>query len=286
MVTQKRVAACLIGSALMVGILNFNYESVSFISFALATGLPQLEERDVSSRPRNACLFYLPQPLRFPFPQAIDGTSLRGQLSPSSSDTQQRLAIGAPSLKIPPSLDIGLQRRFSLNLGGGICRWEAPEYTVPTNLNFYKTLIAGFPSCDKRMTFTQMEALTGWPARDEWDFVFYGSANHPFIKSNYPHHEGYWSWGDRADQVIMVVRNMRRTMVEYHDILWDIASAKVSNLNINDVLYRYRPPIDSFFEWRDLRVMDEIQWYGWFIDYWMEGGESYRFFNMILSRVA
>ena len=72
-------------------------------------------------------------------------------------------------------------------------------------------------------------------------------------------------------------------MVEYHDILWDIATAKVSNLNINDVMYRYRPPIDSFFEWRDLRVMDEIQWYGWFIDYWMEGGESYRFFNMILS---
>ena len=154
---------------------------------------------------------------------------------------------------------------------------------MPTNINFYKTLIAGFPSCDKRMTFTQMEALTGWPARDEWDFVFYGSANHPFIKSNYPHHEGYWSWGDRADQVIMVVRNMRRTMVEYHDILWDIATAKQSNLNIKDVLYRYRPPIDSFFEWRDLRVMDEIQWYGWFIDYWMEGGESYRFFNMILS---
>ena len=31
--TRKRVAACLIVSALMVGILNFNYESVSFISF-------------------------------------------------------------------------------------------------------------------------------------------------------------------------------------------------------------------------------------------------------------
>jgi len=32
------------------------------------------------------------------------------------------------------------------------------------------------------------------------------------------------------------------------------------SMNINDILYRYRPPIDSFFEWRDYRVMDEIQW--------------------------
>ena len=276
---RKQVAACLVGSALIVGILNFNYESVSFVIVALASGQPQLEELDVSSCPHHACSFCFPQPRRLPFPQTLDGTFLRGQISPSSRDTQQRLAIGAPTLKIPPSLDIGLQRRLSQNLGGGNCLWEAPEYVVPTDINFYKTLIAGFPSCDKRMTFTQMEALTGWPARDEWDFVFYGSANHPFIKSNYPHHEGYWSWGNRVDQVVMVVRNMRRTMVEYHDILWDIATAKQSNLNIKDVLYRYRPPIDSFFEWRDLRVMDEIQWYGWFIDYWMEGGESYRFFQ-------
>lgn len=37
-------------------------------------------------------------------------------------------------------------------------------------------------------------------------------------------------------------------------------------------LYSARPPLDDFLAWRDLRVMDEIHWYGWFIDYWMEGG--------------
>ena len=156
-----------------------------------------------------------------------------------------------------------------------MCKWEPPVYDVPDDLPFYKTLIAGFPSCDKRMTFTQMEALTGWPARDEWDFFYEGPTNHPFIKSNYPHHEGYWSWDDRADQVVLVVRNMRRTMVEYHDILWDIARLKASpGMEDVDILYTYRPPIDYFFQWRDLRVMDEIHWYGWFIDYWMEGGET------------
>ena len=35
-------------------------------------------------------------------------------------------------------------------------------------------------------------------------------------------------------------------------------------------LYSERPPIEDFWEWRDLRVIDEIDWYGWFIDYWME----------------
>ena len=77
----------------------------------------------------------------------------------------------------------------------------------------------------------------------------------------------------------MVVRNIRRSMVEYHDILWDIGYAKTyeeASLNL-DKLYAERPPLDDFLEWRDLRVMDEIHWYGWFIDYYMEGGESMSF---------
>lgn len=41
------------------------------------------------------------------------------------------------------------------------------------------------------MTFVQMEALTGWAAKDEWDFEYLGMTNNPFIKANYPHH-GKW----------------------------------------------------------------------------------------------
>ena len=59
-------------------------------------------------------------------------------------------------------------------------------------------------------------------AKDEWDFEFLGTSNHPFVKANFPHHEGIWGWGDVADQVVLMVRNMRKSMVEYHDILWDI----------------------------------------------------------------
>lgn len=72
--------------------------------------------------------------------------------------------------------------------------------------------------------------------------------NHPFIKANYPHHEGVWGWGQAADQVVMMIRNIRKSMVECekqryqspnyfapcltselpasirtdHDILWDL----------------------------------------------------------------
>jgi hypothetical protein len=84
----------------------------------------------------------------------------------------------------------------------------------------------GFPSGDKRLTFLQMEALTVWPARDEWDFEYLGDSNQPFIKANYPHHEGIWGWGTNADQVVMVVKNILKSMVEYHAILWDIGYAK------------------------------------------------------------
>jgi hypothetical protein len=50
-------------------------------------------------------------------------------------------------------------------------------------------MVVGFPSGDKRMTFVQMEALTGWAAKDEeWDFEYLGMTDNPFIKADYPHH--------------------------------------------------------------------------------------------------
>ena len=72
-----------------------------------------------------------------------------------------------------------MNRFLSIDLGGGKCLWETPEYEVPKELDLHKTLVAGFPSGDKRMAWMQMEALAGWPAKDEWDFAFLGMTNHP-----------------------------------------------------------------------------------------------------------
>lgn len=180
------------------------------------------------------------------------------------------------TMYIPPSLDADRSRRLSnsLNLGGGACQWQPPTYDVPADLELYKTFIAGFPSGDKRMAYLQMEALVGFSAKDEWDFAHLGMSNHPFIKGNYPHHEGIWGWGEAADQTILMVPNVRRSMVEYHDILWDLGYATTwedASLLSNN-LFGAAPPLDDYYEWRDSRVQDEVHWYGWFIDYWMEGG--------------
>ena len=52
-------------------------------------------------------------------------------------------------------------RRLSLNLGGGECEWRpALQYTdtgFPSDQKFLKTIVAGYPSGDKRLTFTQLE---------------------------------------------------------------------------------------------------------------------------------
>ncbi|KAL7541756.1 hypothetical protein ACHAWF_007010 [Thalassiosira exigua] len=178
---------------------------------------------------------------------------------------------------IPPSLDAERQRRLrelSLDLGGGNCKWEPPSYEVPETIEFHKTLVAGYPSGDKRMAYLQMEALSGWPAKDEWDFLGLGMSNHPFIKANYPHHEGVWGWDDAADQVVMMVPNLRRSLVEYHDILWDLGYATTweDTLDKRDNLFLASPSLEDYYEWRDARVLEEVRWYGWFIDYWMEGG--------------
>jgi len=200
-------------------------------------------------------------------------------LSIEEGDDQQNEEFGRLLLHITNSTRT---RGLSINLGDGECMWTAPTYDIPTDIQFFKTLIAGYPSGDKRLAFVQMEALTGLSARDEWDFKFLGITNQPFVKANYPHHEGVWGWkGVELGQVAMVVRNIKRSLVEYHDIVWDIGYAKTFDdaFVLKSNLYQERPPLEDFLVWRELRVFDEIHWYSWFIDYYMENGLMRDMFN-------
>jgi len=119
-----------------------------------------------------------------------------------------------------------------------------------------------------------LEGLTGLSTRDEWDYQYLGFTNQPFIKANYPHHQGTWSWLQEADQVILAIRSLRCSLIEYHDILWDLDYSDVywDSFLRRSHIYTQRPPEEDFVEWRDDIVLTEINWYGWFIDYWMEGG--------------
>lgn len=156
---------------------------------------------------------------------------------------------------------------------------------IPTDIDFTNTVIAGYPGADKRMVLRQAEAFTTLSGRDSWDMKFLGLTRQPYIKTNYPHHEGIWGWQDVGDQSILVVRSIRWSIDEYHDILADIDYAKtwahatemIPNLykgTVFEVLYN---------AWRDERTMDEIGWYGWFVDYWMEGGILRDYFDHKLT---
>eukprot|EP01082_Thalassiosira_pseudonana_P014238 g12977.t1 g12977 contig7:587793-589625(-) len=173
----------------------------------------------------------------------------------------------------PSGVD-GTDRRLSLNLGGGDCEWQPPVYNVPTNIDFHKTLIAGYPSGDKRMIFYRWKLLlVGRPKTSGTSGVSATQIIHSSRQTILIMKE-FSGWGSNADQVVMMVRNIRKSMVEYHDFLWDIGYAKTWD-DANEYLenlYNERPPIEDFYAWRDDRVMDEAHWYGWFIDYWMEGG--------------
>jgi len=158
------------------------------------------------------------------------------------------------------------------------CIWTPPDYTSTHDASMTRTLIAGYPGGDKRLVYSQMETITALSAKDEYD-IKYGNDtndNEPFIKTNYPHHEGEWTWGDSADQVVLVIRSIRSAMIHYHNILWELESAEdyVSAQAHRENLYEYSPPDneDEFIEWRDDKAADEIHWWGWVIDFWMENG--------------
>ena len=72
---------------------------------------------------------------------------------------------------------------------------------------------------------------------------------------------------DAADQTILVVRNVRRTLTEFHHIMWDLqyVNTYAEALANEDRLFKTMPPREHFLEWRDDRVMGEIHWYGTYI---------------------
>jgi len=166
----------------------------------------------------------------------------------------------------------GVLRRISINLGNGKCLWTPPSYDPP-NGTFFSTLVVGYPGGSKRIVFQELEALTGQAFNDEWPTVL-NIPHRAFAKGNYPHHEGTWGFNDTMNQVILIMRNPLDAIVEYHDVLNDINYATDAETAFKESknLYINRPSLDEWREWRDLRLPAEIHWYGWFIDYWMEGG--------------
>ncbi|KAL7502350.1 hypothetical protein ACHAXN_000325, partial [Cyclotella atomus] len=186
----------------------------------------------------------------------------------------EKLNVVKDSLRVGRNTK-GFSRGLSVDLGDGACKWTEPMREVPEELDLWKTLLVGFPSGDKRMAWVQMEALSGLPSKDDWDFVFNGYSNAPFIKTNYPHPSAVWSWDSEADQVALVLQFICRSMVEYCDIMWYHSFEDSYNKErvVLEDMYGQRNHLNDFYGWRDANALLEIYKYGWYIDFYMENGQ-------------
>ena len=115
-----------------------------------------------------------------------------------SSDRTLKINLNAPYRPYhgeiePPESRRRLAAYIDYNNGTIECFTNAtlgPDF-LP-EIEFNNTIIVGYPGADKRTVLRQMEVMTTLSGRDAWDFEFLGMTRQPFIKTNYPHHEGIW----------------------------------------------------------------------------------------------
>jgi len=176
-----------------------------------------------------------------------------------------------------------IHRRLVRMLTDGSCEWVEPkEVNQDPNFNLFSTLIVSFPGSAKRAAHMQLSGLTELTTRDD----FYLNDTSPirryaFYKTQYPHHEGVWSWGNSTRQSIYVLQNPMRALITYHFILYEIYFSTLwwKSYEALSRVFTMHAPLDSWEDWRNHRFKSEIKQWGWHIDYWMEGGLMRDFYS-------
>jgi hypothetical protein len=164
------------------------------------------------------------------------------------------------------------ERMLSTDLGNGQCELH-PTHKVAATEGAQRSLLVSFPGSGKRFTYTVIEGLTDSAPGDDWGFS--GNDNALHIKSSYPHHEGTWSWGDKLDQTLFLIRNPRWALPSYHSMRFelDFASNWVESFSRVGFTYKERAPVESWESWRD--EMFDMEFQNWvdMINFWMKGGK-------------
>eukprot|EP00547_Thalassionema_nitzschioides_P006919 CAMPEP_0194200986 /NCGR_PEP_ID=MMETSP0156-20130528/1388_1 /TAXON_ID=33649 /ORGANISM="Thalassionema nitzschioides, Strain L26-B" /LENGTH=422 /DNA_ID=CAMNT_0038926071 /DNA_START=312 /DNA_END=1580 /DNA_ORIENTATION=- len=163
--------------------------------------------------------------------------------------------------------------RLSIDLGGGDCKWTE-SFPLPLDSEPFGTLVASYPGGGMRVTWQQIEGLTGIQVGDDYQF---SGPRVGIIKTQWPHYEGIWSYGATLNQTILVVRNPRWAIPSFHNILSEVNYGQdFSEVYpyLND-LFTKRAPIANWIKWRDLKFEKEIELWAWHIDYYMEQGSKY-----------
>lgn len=168
-------------------------------------------------------------------------------------------------------------------LPDGNCTWVEPtDVNQDPDFDLFSTLLVSYPGSAKRAAHMQMAALTERTTRDD----FYLDKNAPiqryaFFKTQYPHHEGIWSWGSQCSQSIYVLQNPRRALITYFFILEEIyfSTTWQKSYDALDRVFTINAPVDSWKIWRNNRFRSEIHQWSWHLDFWMEDGLMRDFFT-------
>jgi len=163
-------------------------------------------------------------------------------------------------------------RRMSVYLGNGDCEWVE---AIPQESLSYGTLLASYPASGMRVAWQQTEGITGIRVLDDFFQLAYPKVG--IVKTQYPHYEGIWSYGQNMNQVVLVIRNPRWALPSYLTLLTELNYAhswEIAYDHLPEVFTR-RAPMDDWIKWRDYRFNEEIRLWGLHIDFWMSGGEKY-----------
>jgi len=172
--------------------------------------------------------------------------------------------------------DVQVKRSLSIELPNGDCEWTPPHHAnQDPNFELFSSLLTAYPGSVKRYALIHMEGLTELKVGD--DFNLSGehiNTRYAFYKTQYPHHEGVWSWSNKAKQVVYLIQNPRTAMISYQHLLHEINYANEWQTAYENVfrVYTVRPPVSSWLDWRNLRFHAEIHWWSWHLEYWMENG--------------
>mmetsp|Transcript_43329 Transcript_43329/g.49173 ORF Transcript_43329/g.49173 Transcript_43329/m.49173 type:complete len:436 (+) Transcript_43329:86-1393(+) len=197
-----------------------------------------------------------------------------------------------------------ITRHLSIDFGDGDCEWShAVELSSDQRESLLGTLYASYPGSGMKLVLQQSEGLTGIKVGDENDLNQVKSGG--IVKTQYPHHEGKWSYGDSMDQVVMLVRNPRWAIPSYFHNEYSSSSLKMKDEDSDSghgkphVANRpdngaYDEILNTFIsavvkrdkrermaqrkqwrEWRDSHIEKEINLWALQIDFYMEDGAKY-----------
>mmetsp|Transcript_4978 Transcript_4978/g.5490 ORF Transcript_4978/g.5490 Transcript_4978/m.5490 type:complete len:440 (+) Transcript_4978:148-1467(+) len=167
-------------------------------------------------------------------------------------------------------------RKLSISLGNGNCKWTGSRLLTLDD-DVYGTLLASYPASGMRVLWQQVSGLAGINVRDDFFELYLPKIG--IVKTQYPHYEGIWSYGSNLAQTIYLIRNPRWAMPSYHTLLSEIGYAHSWELAYSEVskVFEKRAPMEDWTRWRDYRFDDEINLWGFHIDYYMGNGTQYWF---------